>query len=152
MGKYEPLTRYLSGRRDKSWDARFSDVERVLGFDLPRSAYEYPAWWANQDRGHSQTRGWRDAGWETGEIDLASKTLVFRKSGEKPRRANSANAALRRRELIERAMEITGIADQEELIDVALTNFIHREAGRQLAAMGGTMPDFEIPPRRRIEW
>lgn len=80
MGKYEPLTHYLESRSDEIWDAQFTDVERVLGFPLPASALEYPAWWANQEPGHSQTRGWRDAGWETGRVDLARKRLRFVRS------------------------------------------------------------------------
>jgi hypothetical protein len=55
MGKYEPLTHYLENQAEETWDASFSDVERVLGFALPRSACEYAAWWANQEPGHSQT-------------------------------------------------------------------------------------------------
>ena len=34
MGKYEPLTCHRESRSEEIWDARFSDVERVLGFPL----------------------------------------------------------------------------------------------------------------------
>ena len=88
MGKYEPLTHYLENQAEEIWDASFSDVERVLGFALPRSAHDYAAWWANQEPGHSQTLGWRDAGWETGNVDLAARKVRFkrRRQTAQPRR------------------------------------------------------------------
>jgi hypothetical protein len=151
MGKYEPLTHYLENRSEEIWDARFSDVERVLGFALPRSAHEYPAWWANQEPGHSQTRGWRDAGWETGGIDLAAKKVRFRRCrrgiGDVRTRDGAPNAAL-----WEKAHRLSGIKDRDALIEAALTALIRREAAKQLSAMGGTMPDFAVPPRERATW
>ncbi len=153
MGKYELLTHYLENQPGEIWDAQFSDVERVLGFPLPRSAHEYPAWWANQVPGHSQTRGWRDAGWETGQVDLAAKKVQFRR-----RRREASHASLSEmranpiRDLWERAHRITGIEDRDALIEAALTALIRREAGKQLIAMGGTMPDFTVPPRERPTW
>jgi hypothetical protein len=158
VGKYEPLAHYLRDREDDSWDARFSEVERVLGFELPRSAHEYPAWWANQDGCHSQTKGWRGAGWETERVNLANKRVRFvRKrpkakdrpiissypTGSKPGAGIDA--------LVSDAMEVSGIADRDEAIAVALRAFIAREAGKQLIALGGTMPDAWAPPRRRFD-
>jgi Bacterial antitoxin of type II TA system, VapB len=150
MSKYEPLTRYLANRRDESWVARFSEVERILGFDLPRSAYEYPAWWANQERGHSQTRGWRDAGWETCNVDLRSKRLMFAKAKKK---SGLVSSKLQRpTELLQRAKELTGITTEAELIEAALNALIQRETANYVASLGGTMPDAEAAPRRRITW
>jgi Arc/MetJ family transcription regulator len=51
--------------------------------------------------------------------------------------------------LIREAQEYTGIQEKTALIHEALRHVIAREAGRRLAALGGTMPDFELPPRRR---
>src|SRR6478672_9867280 len=106
MGKYEPLTHYLENLSDEIWDARFADVERVLGFPLPASAYEYPAWWANQEPGHSQTRGWRDAGWETGRVDLAGKRLRFVRRARQARSQESARSDPQMADLWERARRI----------------------------------------------
>ncbi len=52
--------------------------------------------------------------------------------------------------LIERAKEITGIQEKTALIKHALETLLALEAGKRLAAMGGTMPDFATIPRRRI--
>ena len=152
MGKYQPLTHYLENQSAEIWDAKFSEIEHVLGFPLPRSAHEYPAWWANQEPGRSQTHGWRDAGWETSQVDLGAKTLKFRKGRRPTNPVPIADCSNTRAGLLERARRISGIEDKERLIDAALTSFIHREAGRQLAEMGGTMPDFQAPPRRRFTW
>lgn len=151
MGKYEPLTHYLENQPEEIWDAGFSDVERVLGFALPRSAHDYPAWWANQEPGHSQTRGWRDAGWETSQVDLAAKKVRFRRQ----RRKASQIAPEPEKvvvDLWDKARRITGIDDRDALIEAALLALIRREAAKQLAALGGSMPDFQVPPRERPTW
>ena len=52
-------------------------------------------------------------------------------------------------DLIRQAQEYTGIQEKTALIHEALRHVIAREAGKRLAALGGTMPDFTLPPRRR---
>jgi hypothetical protein len=149
MGKYDPLARFLEGLDGDSWDAKFSDVESVLGFRLPHSAHEYPAWWANQEGGHSQTRGWREAGWETRKVDLAAKRLQFvRRRREAIKRAvNSSPSATAT--LWEQAAQISGIEDRERLIEVALAALIQREAARTLIRLGGSDPQATAAPRER---
>jgi len=53
-------------------------------------------------------------------------------------------------DLIEKAAKYTGIKERSALIAEALRQLVVREAGRRLAALGGTEPDFEAPPRRRF--
>jgi Arc/MetJ family transcription regulator len=52
-------------------------------------------------------------------------------------------------ELIRQAQEYTGIQEKTALIHEALRHLIAREAGKRLAALGGTMPEFKLPRRRR---
>ena len=52
-------------------------------------------------------------------------------------------------ELLQRAVALTGNAERTALLREALTALIERESGRRLAALAGTEPDFEAPPRRR---
>jgi hypothetical protein len=147
MGKYEPLSRYLASVQEDSWEASFGDIERILGFDLPASAHEHRAWWANNRRGnHSQTDGWLSAGWETREVNQSGKRVRF----ERNQRQSESVKPLR--ELWRQAAELSGIEDREELERRAISTFIHLEAGRQLAALGGTMPDLKVPPRERPSW
>lgn len=79
MGKYEPLQRYLFAQKLGELRVSFRDVERILGFSLPKSAREYPAWWSNDATGHSHSRAWLEAGWKTEQIDLTQKKVTFRK-------------------------------------------------------------------------
>ena len=82
MTKYRPLSLHLASLKDKEWVADFKEIEAILGFTLPRSAYTYHAWWANQSvPGHSQTGSWRSAGWRTGELDIVKHKVTFFREG-----------------------------------------------------------------------
>ena len=52
---------------------------------------------------------------------------------------------------VARAQRLTGIEDVQQLVPEVLRRFSQLEAAMRLIRMGGTMPDFEIPPRRRPE-
>lgn len=54
-------------------------------------------------------------------------------------------------ELLASAEELTGIKERSALIRKALEDLVHREASRRLAALGGSSPDAEAPPRRRFD-
>lgn len=91
MSKYSPLKKHLGSGKMTRWRAAFSDVEAVLGFPLPRSAYAYPAWWSNDPTGHSHSRAWLDAGWKTEAVDLQNQQVTFRKADrDKPARGRRA--------------------------------------------------------------
>jgi len=51
--------------------------------------------------------------------------------------------------LIERARELTGIHEKTALVRAGLEALIAREAGRRLAALGGSHPKMAGVPRRR---
>ena len=74
-GKYAPLYRHLSARRDARWLASFGEIEAILGFPLPASARRHRAWWANG--GHSQAEAWLAAGWRIRSVDFGKEKLVF---------------------------------------------------------------------------
>ena len=78
-GKYAPLYRHLSARTGPQWRVSFSELEAILGFELPDSARLYRPWWSNQKRGagHSHALAWQAAGWKTREVDLEAEALVF---------------------------------------------------------------------------
>jgi hypothetical protein len=52
---------------------------------------------------------------------------------------------------IDRARRLTGIEDVQQLLPEVLRRFSQQEAAMRLIRMGGTMPDLQIPPRRRPE-
>jgi len=51
--------------------------------------------------------------------------------------------------LVGSAQEYTGISDIGALIREAFTRLFQREAARRLAALGGSDPNANAPPRRR---
>ena len=54
-------------------------------------------------------------------------------------------------DLVRLAQEFTGVAEKTALVREALKSLIERESSRRLAALGGTMPELEDIPRRRVE-
>ncbi len=51
--------------------------------------------------------------------------------------------------LVERARELTGIQEKTALVRAGLEALIAREAGKRLAALGGSNPRMTRIPRRR---
>ena len=51
--------------------------------------------------------------------------------------------------LLQRAKQLTGIQEKTALVRAGLEALIAREAGRRLAALGGTQPKIVSIPRRR---
>lgn len=151
MGKYEPLGDHLRALQGNNWNANFDEIERVLGFRLPKSARDHRAWWSNHSGGnHSQAAVWVEAGWETRDIDQKRERIRF----ERVRRARSAHSPSvipiePDRDLWAEAARITGIKDRGELEQAAARALIQREAARALALMGGTDPDAVSAPRAR---
>jgi hypothetical protein len=150
MGKYEPLATHLEAAGPSEWSATFAQVEQVLGFLLPPSARKYREWWSNQaGAGHSQARGWQNAGWRVWKVDLAAERVTFRRADGGYSLSGDAESESMEG-LIKHAGELLGIRDRGEVVREALRAVIQREAGRRLAKLGGTMPDFKAPPRRRF--
>jgi Arc/MetJ family transcription regulator len=52
-------------------------------------------------------------------------------------------------DLIQRARQYTGIQETTALIGAALRQLVAGEAAKRLAALGGSMPDFQAGRRRR---
>jgi hypothetical protein len=148
MGKYQPLSDFLSDRQDDSWDASFAEIERILRFKLPPSARDHRAWWANQFRGHhSQAKAWIEAGWETRDIDQRRGRVRFERT-TRPRRTEGS---VSEHDLWAEAARVSGIGDRKALERAAVAALLQREAGRTLALMGGTMPDAVAPRARPFE-
>jgi hypothetical protein len=77
MSKYEPLPQFLTSRAGSIQRLAFGEIERILGFKLPKSAYEHEAWWSNNATGHSHARAWLNAGWRTQDVDLDGRKVTF---------------------------------------------------------------------------
>lgn len=103
MGKYEPLRRFLEGRSTATIPMTFSEIEKVLGFKLPRSQ-AYAAWWSNNPTNNVMTNEWLAAGYKTEQVDLERRKLVFRRTKPLPSirqtTGNSSTASPRRHPLL----------------------------------------------------
>jgi hypothetical protein len=75
--KYEPLTDYLQHSKNEFETLTYSELEKILGFRLPYSAYEHRPWWANS--GHIQSESWTTAGWKVRTVYLG-RSIIFEKS------------------------------------------------------------------------
>jgi hypothetical protein len=84
MSKYEPLPQFLASVGGAARRMSFSEIERILGFKLPKSAYQHEAWWSNNATGHSHARAWLKFGWRTEAVDLAARKVTFQRSAAPP--------------------------------------------------------------------
>ena len=93
-GKYAPLYRHLAAMGGPGWRVSFSELEAILGFELPVSARLYRPWWSNQKRGagHSHALSWQAAGWRTRAVDLEAETLVFERTTAAPNETEAASS------------------------------------------------------------
>jgi hypothetical protein len=79
MSKYEALPQFLSKSGRTLNRMSFSEIERVLRFKLPKSAYQHEAWWSNNATGHSHERTWLSRGWRSEAVDLTGRKVTFRR-------------------------------------------------------------------------
>lgn len=79
MSKYAALGNYLSRQTDGHVQMSFAEIERITGGKLPASQ-RYPAWWSNNPQNNPMTRVWLDAGFQTEQVDIAARKLVFRRA------------------------------------------------------------------------
>src|SRR5579863_7616366 len=84
MSKYESLPQFLARMKHATHRMTFSEIERVLGFKLPKSAYKHEAWWSNNATGHSHARAWLKFGWRTEAVDLTKRQVTFRRPADAP--------------------------------------------------------------------
>jgi hypothetical protein len=78
MSKYAPLGEFLRKQRATLVPMTFSQIEKIVGTPLPKSK-QYPAWWSNNPWNNVMTQIWLDAGFETEQVDVESRRLVFRR-------------------------------------------------------------------------
>lgn len=79
MSKYEPLGEYLKIQGTERVPMTFAEIERVIGVKLPPSAGKHRPWWSNNPDNSAMTRVWLDAGFESEQVDMPGRKLVFRR-------------------------------------------------------------------------
>ncbi len=76
MSKYEPLGNFLKNLTINIYKFRFEDIENITGEKLPPSAYQYDAWWSNNES-HPLMNEVLKAGWKKSNIDFKNKQVEF---------------------------------------------------------------------------
>ena len=79
MGKYDPLTAYLSATNKSKITLTYSEIEKVVGFTLPKSSYSDGRWWMNNDKTHTQSAAWGNAGYEVESSKLGEYITFIKK-------------------------------------------------------------------------
>jgi hypothetical protein len=79
MSKYDALGAFLKNQENDRVPMSFAEVERVTGARLPPSAAKHRPWWSNNPDNSVMTRVWLDAGFESEQVDMAGRKLVFRR-------------------------------------------------------------------------
>jgi hypothetical protein len=77
--KYEPLTEFLRRQTRAVVRMSFDEIERVIEAKLPRSATDHRAWWSNNSENNVMTKAWKDAGFESEDVDMKSRRVSFRR-------------------------------------------------------------------------
>lgn len=77
-GKYTPLENYLRELpvAQKEITLSFEQIEIIINDELPPSAHEYLAWWANEKEGnHVNARAWANVGWKVESVEFKKKQV-----------------------------------------------------------------------------
>ncbi len=76
MSKYDALRVFLERQHAERLPMTFAEIERVLGFKLPKSQ-AVRAWWSNNPDNNVMTHAWLGAGYKTEQVDIEGRKLVF---------------------------------------------------------------------------
>jgi hypothetical protein len=79
MSKYAQLGEYLKKKQAERVLMTFSEIERITGVKLPPSANKHRPWWSNNPDNSVLTKVWLDAGYESEQVDMEGRKLVFRR-------------------------------------------------------------------------
>jgi Domain of unknown function (DUF4268)/CBS domain len=81
-GKYDPLREYLERKHKEKISIiqiSFSDMETLLGIELPEAARQHRSWWGNE-HANPQSEAWMSVGWLVTNVDLGREEVSFRQS------------------------------------------------------------------------
>jgi hypothetical protein len=92
--KYQPLTEFLRRQSRAVVLMSFDEIERVIGAKLPRSAENHRAWWSNNPDNNVMTKAWRDAGFESEDVDMKRRRVTFRRVGSEGARESGTPSAV----------------------------------------------------------
>jgi hypothetical protein len=79
MSKYAALGDYLARQTADTISLSFAEVEKILGFKLPASAYRQRTWWSNNPHNNVMTKVWRRAEFRSRQVDMEHRKVVFQR-------------------------------------------------------------------------
>jgi hypothetical protein len=79
MSKYAGLGTHLRQKTGQEVPMTFSEIEDVTATRLPPKAQHSRAWWSNNASNNVMTKVWLDAGFESAQVDVKGRKLVFRR-------------------------------------------------------------------------
>jgi len=74
--KYRMISDFLYNCENDIVKLTFGDMEKMLGFTLPKSAYSHRAFWANT-KTHSIALSWLSVGFKTVDVSIDEHYVVF---------------------------------------------------------------------------
>jgi hypothetical protein len=80
--KYNSLEDWLRSQpgETRQLTLTFTEIEKILGEKLPKSAYKLKTWWTNvPPEGCSPRNTWLRTGWEVESANQAAGIVCFRK-------------------------------------------------------------------------
>ena len=89
MAKYEALGTYLKRQPGDRVPMTFAEIEKIIGAKLPASAHRHRPWWSNNPHNSVMTKVWLEAGFESEQVNMAGRKLVFHRV-RKPKTAAAA--------------------------------------------------------------
>lgn len=76
--KYVSLEQFLNQQSGETVVLTFGEIEKILGFQLTDSAYQYAAFWSNT-LSHSIAFAWLNAGYQTQDVSLTEQRVIFQR-------------------------------------------------------------------------
>jgi hypothetical protein len=125
MGKYESLGAFLQKQRTREVPLTFLEIEKITGVKLPPKAQHHRAWWSNNPSNNVMTKVWLNAGFESVQVDMEARKLVFRRLTKEPneepppQRARSATKKGERHPIFGALKDITRLVPGVDLTEPA---------------------------------
>ncbi len=74
---YEKFSEFLSEKDIEEFTLSINEIENVLGFKLPMSAYTYREWWSNSES-HPLAKEWLLSGYKSKGIKLGESVTLYK--------------------------------------------------------------------------